>query len=1727
MSQRETAMSLSPTTPSNTEHDPFSTPARFQIASTPGQIEIWLSEQLGGGAGLAYNEAFSIHLKGDVDEKALAQALQTLTDFHEALRGRFSADGLQFIIEASVTLPIARQDLSTFSEDRRSQELSRIVSQDSSTPFNLETGPLARATIIRLDASEMVVILSAHHAAVDGWSLDVLLADFGRLYSAFVGSVDLPTPPEHGFSDFVRYCLTPESIARIQTSRTFWQNEFNDVPPALSPACDGIRPPLRSYGANHAAISVPAAALAQRKAFARAENVSLFSVLISGYATLLHRLSGAMDLIVGIPIAGHPEAGMEDCVGHLVNMAPIRFDFSDKPGFRVLCRATNTKVLDARENAWVGFGEIVKDLKIARDPARVPLVPVTFTHVQKYAPGKISFGSCGVDYDLNPRASETFEVSLNAIESRDGLCFHAHANSDMYSHQWINWRLQELATLLLAGCKTAQEPVDRLPLLPPAETEFVLNSLSGTVADYPRDASLPALFEEQADRAPEGIALCFGTTVMTYGELEASANRLARALRQRGVGRGHLVGICIDRCPNMVVAMLAVLKAGAGYIPLDPGFPAGRLAFMVEDSKPALVVSESKLAALHGCPPSKSVELDKIADTLAQYSNERLSTGKPVDRSACGNDLAYVLYTSGSTGKPKGVCVHHRAAMNFLAGMAREPGLCAADRVLAVTTLSFDIAFLEIMLPLTVGARIVLATRDQAMDAEALRRLVEGEAVTLMQATPTMWRLLLASGWNGSSRLKARCGGEAMPPYLAQALAGKVGELWNMYGPTETTVWSTCGKFTGPHKAITIGRPIANTTIRIVDEHLQLCPVNVPGEICIGGDGVALGYLHQPELTAERFIPDLYAKSPGVHMYRTGDLGRLRSDGEIECLGRVDDQVKVRGYRIELGEIECVLAGHPTVLQVVVTAREDHSGDVRIVAYIKPCNGALNEGDLRAHLRQSVPDYMVPQHFVAVQSFPTTPNGKIDRKALPKPDFLDAATTMAPGPRTKTEEHLTGLWKKLLKRDSIGVDDDFFEIGGHSLLGVALSVELNNRMGLQLPLSQIIRTPTLSGLASAIDAMARTRECIDIDDNNFLIELRPGGSQQLFFVCDGLGEVLPYINLARRMPPQYGVHGILPRRLPRIPMAHRSVVDMAAHCVAEMRRKQPAGPYLIGGLCAGGVIAFAAAEQLEQQGQSVTNVVLLDAVAPGIVTRQMRRSPRRWVRFYLLQRLLRKGRNWPRWLPPLTVPEIYEIISSQYNPGCVQASLVLVRAKEGKDADTAAVDVVDDPLLGWGDRTVKPLRIFDAAGGHSSMLQEPNVASLAERLIALLEETAIADATASALDNKNDEKPEMPSGNSTSLHTFPPSPGNETETAMTRLWSAFFGLPAISATENFFDIGGDSLKIKRILLEINNTFNQTISTSDLLTYPTIKGISALIERKNRSGNRPTKEIALPMLFPVQVKGNNPPLFIVGGAHDNQDFDSEKQKSTYEEYFLRYLGQLISNIGTDQPIYAFRPKGLENEKPHRSVEEMASAYIQEMKKLQPQGPYLLAGNCLGGNVAYEMAQQLTAAGQKVSHVILMDTHCPSYAFYIKHKTNYLRWRAGVKRDNLIKGYKTGGMIVLIKLLKQYAKLLLILCTPLTPNLFIQRRLMLRSYKYRMICLKYRLKPYRGKITLFATEELRKQEPDLGWNSTLYPTLEIITIPGNHETRLTANGNVFGEKLREVIKRSVSSPSVILQ
>lgn len=715
---------------------------------------------------------------------------------------------------------------------------------------------------------------------------------------------------------------------------------------------------------------------------------------------------------------------------------------------------------------------------------------------------------------------------------------------------------------------------------------FVLPKWNETEREYPRRVCVHELFERQAQTNPSRVAVAFEGQKLTYGELNCRANQVARYLRERGVGPDVLVGLCVERSVDMVVGLLAILKAGGAYVPLDPAYPKDRVAYIMEDANSPVLITERRLL---GALPEQQAEIVLIGEDWARIGQEESSNlGHVVESS----NLAYVIYTSGSTGKPKGVQLEHRSVVNFLCSMQAEPGLEPSDVIAAVTTLCFDIAGLEIYLPLITGASVVIVSRDDASDGKRLQARMRESAVTVMQATPATWRLLLESGWPGDKDLKILCGGESFPRELADKLLPHCKSLWNMYGPTETTIWSAVQRVgPGTEATVPIGRPIANTQFYIVDENLQPVSLGQEGQLLIGGDGLARGYNNRPDLTNNKFIPDHFRAVEGARLYQTGDLARYLPDGTISFLGRIDHQVKIRGYRVELGEIEAVLSTHPSVRQCVVVAREQ-GGDKKLVGYLVP--GADQKPVsrvLREFLKTQLPDYMIPSAFVVVSALPLTPNGKIDRGALPGPSRENSAMEVdLIAPRNELERQLVAIWENILKISPIGVTDNIFDLGVDSVLAAELFARIEKALGRNLPPGPLFQAPTIESLAALL------RRSETVSKWTSLVSIQPRGSKApLFCVHGGAGTVLLFNSLARHLAPERPVYGLQARGLYGRNLPHSNVKDMAAHYVKEMRSLQAHGPYLIGGWCFGGVVAYEMAQQLQSAGEKVDLLVMFNA----------------------------------------------------------------------------------------------------------------------------------------------------------------------------------------------------------------------------------------------------------------------------------------------------------------------------------------------------------------------------------------------------------------------------------------------------------------------------------------------------------------------------------------------------
>lgn len=1026
--------------------------------TTDPQQEIWLAVQLGGEASnLAYNESIILHLEGEIDPGALASALHDLVARHDALRSTFSADGESFCVEAKGRVELAFEDLTESPEDARAERSQARFREEVTTPFDLISGPLFRARLLKLAPQRYELVLTGHHLVADGWSTWVIVSELRALYRARLARqpVDLPAAPR--FSDYALRLRAESHGAAVAAAERYWIETLGEQPPTLDLPTDHPRPLERDPAAARLDCRLDAALVEGLRATGRRHGLSLVNLLLAAFDAFLYRLTGQADFVIAMPAAGQLAADVPGLVGHCVNTLPLRLTFDPAAPFVDHARAVKRAILDGFDNQQLSFGGLVKKLNLPRDPSRVPLAPVIFNVDQRFELD--DFGAASVSFDTNPRIADNFELFINGTESGSSLVLETTYSTSLFERDTVARWLEELTVLLQGVVDDPEQPLGELPILPEWEQRRQLEAWNDTRGPLPTEPTVLEMVEAQVARTPGAVAVRDAHQALTYLDLDRQANALAQRLVEVGVAPEDCVGVSVERSARMVVALLAIWKAGAAYVPLDPEYPAQRLAYVAEDAGLRVLITDAASRSALAERELVRLDLGQALDPLAAPPARR-----PGPRS-----LAYVLHTSGSTGQPKGVCIEQRSLVNLLHAMRSRPGLSADDVLIAITTLSFDIAELEIFLPLVVGAQVVVASREEAMDAPALAALIQARGGTVVQATPVTWRMLVEAGWQGPA-VKGITGGEPLAADLAAALLPRLRELHNYYGPTETTIYST-GTQVDTAERITIGRPLANTVAYVLDDRRRLLPTGARGELYLGGLGVARGYLNRPDLTAERFVPDPFRSDPDALLYRTGDLVRYDANGELWFEGRNDAQIKLRGFRIELGEIEACLARLPHVHQGAVVVKELRPSDQRLVAYVVPTPGSsLDVPSLQAGLRERLPPYMVPQHFVGLTALPLTPNGKVDRKALPMPELGAAATAVSRAPRTETEQLLARIWCDLLHLGEVGVESGFFDLGGHSILAVRMMSRLREAIGVELPLRTVFQAQTIEALALRVDA---------------------------------------------------------------------------------------------------------------------------------------------------------------------------------------------------------------------------------------------------------------------------------------------------------------------------------------------------------------------------------------------------------------------------------------------------------------------------------------------------------------------------------------------------------------------------------------------------------------------------------------------------------------------------------
>jgi amino acid adenylation domain-containing protein len=1035
----------------------------YELPVSFAQRRIWLLDQFDPD-GTAYVVPWRVRLDGPLDRDALAGALADVVDRHETLRTVFrTVDGQPVQVVGSGTAELSYVDLGDAADP--DAEASAHVAAAAREPFDLAKGPLLRASLLRLAPERHVFVLAVHHVVADGWSFGLLFGELAACYSARVAGVpadlvDLPVQ----YGDFALWQQERWNDGGYADDERYWRDVLAGAPMTLALPTDHPRPPRQSYrGATLDITFEPDLADGLRKVAQRG-GATLFMTLLAAFTTVLARYTGQGDLLVGVPVSGRTRPETEHLVGLFMNTLALRVRLDDNPTFGDLLDRVRRATASALAHQELPFDRLVEMLQPERSLAQSPVTQVMFQLEEMPAPvttGDLRWAPSIVDND-----TAKLDLTLTMTDTPAGLVGRLNYDVDLFTPAWV----ERFAGCLLAVARAAVADPDArvgdVELLSAPLRDRVLREWGRGPVAAPTTDVVPLLADALRGPQPAVVA---GDTTLSRDDTARWAGRIAALLRRHGVGPDVPVGLCLPRTAALVPAMLGVWWAGGAYVPLDPAYPAERLRLMVADSGLRVLLTDPSLADLVAGIVGPEVVVLDAGDLDGDGADPR-----PVAPEA----LAYTIFTSGSTGRPKGVSVPRGAVAALLGAFQGGLGLGESDRLVAVTTLSFDIAVLELVLPLLCGGRVVVADAGTAADGVALRRLLVASGATALQATPATWRMLVASGGIPATVHTRLCGGEALPADLVDALTADGANAWNVYGPTETTVWSAAGQVRPAPAPVEVGPPIAGTTMYVLDAGLRPVPPGVVGEVYLGGAGVARGYHGQPGRTAERFLPDPFTEVSGARLYRTGDLARWRDDGLLDLLGRVDHQVKVRGFRIETGEVETVLCGHPSVAQAVVTATSV-DGDPRLVAYVVP--GTVDPEPLRRHLRAHLPEYMVPSAFVPLAELPLTPNGKVDRRFLPEPVWGADSSTAHVGPRTPLERRLAEIWTELLPTtEPIGVHDNFFALGGHSLTATQLVARIRTVFGVQVPLRTLFANPTIAELAAALDeSLASSRPAVE------------------------------------------------------------------------------------------------------------------------------------------------------------------------------------------------------------------------------------------------------------------------------------------------------------------------------------------------------------------------------------------------------------------------------------------------------------------------------------------------------------------------------------------------------------------------------------------------------------------------------------------------------------------------
>ncbi|MEH2050452.1 amino acid adenylation domain-containing protein [Nostoc sp.] len=1323
------------------------------------QQRLWLLAQLQGPSA-SYNMPIALQLDGNLNIDALHSSLAYLLNRHDSLRMYFptvagqpqiaiqNLDDIEVLRDWGLgtgdwglrtgdwerVLPIAISD---------SPNIQRLIDAHAQEPFDLSTGPLFKAKLLQLKGQKYVLLINMHHIISDGWSMGVFVRELRQVYTAFSqGQIPNLSPLPIQYSDYANWQRNWLQGEVLETQINYWKNQLQDAPPLLELPTDYPRPALQSYRGDRDRYSLSPDLTLAIKTFSQQQGASLFMTLLAAFSILLSRYSRQEDLCIGSAIANRTHSQTEGLIGFFVNTLILRNQIKPEQSFIDFLQQTRQTCLDAYSHQDIPFEYLVEQLQPERSMSHNPLFQVMLALENNESPD-LSLPELEIEWLPLTYPFAKFDLTLLVIESNNQLNLTWEYATDLFEKITIQRMAEQFEVLLRGIVDNPNQPIKTLPLMTAHEL-LQLQRWNQTQTDYPHDKTLVEIFEQQVEKNPHNIVLVFESQQLTYQQLNQKANQLANYLIQNHqLQPDTLIGICVERSLEMIIGVLGVLKAGAAYVPIDPNYPKERIEFMLQDCGTSVLLTQSflvdQLPLVNLENPSQVICLDR--ETFAEEL-----TDNPDPRSA-PNDLAYVIYTSGSTGRPKGVMIEHGGLVNLTVAIATVLQIQPQSRLLQFASFSFDASIWEIATAIATGACLYLAKKETLLPSQALVNFLGNHKISHITLPPSVLSLLPQADLPDCQTIVVAA--EACPTELVTQWA--IGRsFFNGYGPTESTVCASIALCHPNGKKPPIGQPLSNIRIYILDAHNQLLPPGIPGELCIAGVGLARGYLNRPDLTAEKFIKiDLFGKTERI--YKTGDLAKWGFDGNLEYLGRIDEQIKLRGFRIELGEIESILLQYPSVKEAIVTLYKTESNQ-SLIAYITEINNDFST-KLKNHLKSRLPDYMIPAQIIILDELPLTPNGKIDRKALPVPNGLIEALYEAP--RNEVEQQLTQVWCTVLERQNIGIHDNFFDLGGHSLLAIKLLNNIQQVFGQQLSLSSLFQNPTIAQLSEQLF----NTEVQQL--NSDLLLLQPQGKATPIFLLPGAnGHGFYFRDLAINLGIERPVYGLeTPGRDGLSPLPE-SVVAHASQLIDVLRQQQTKSPYILVGYSSGCAVAFEMAYQLEQQGETVSLLAILDA---GLVSQPeylTNRTDIDWI-WQSIQRiqalkgfslglkysdLAAQSDDRARWdlaaeylyryniLPEhstisllknnLKVMKMLTLNYANYQPNySISAPIVLFRAQEVQEIVLQELQGFSDyglPDWGWQTYTKKPVKVIFVPGNHGLMVYEPNVKLLATQLQILM-----------------------------------------------------------------------------------------------------------------------------------------------------------------------------------------------------------------------------------------------------------------------------------------------------------------------------------------------------------------------------------------------------------------------